>query len=169
MPKERKGLHHYPTMENEHYLTGTCDAYYDYEKYHRARDVLFIKDCPDPLMNAGLKAMDRISRRLQYIIYKDENGQTVPHDPNRYLGNPPTEIILLDEGEILDWNTEIENGLDHLVVSHRWFNSPSLTGAYRFANGASLDPIGTVFWLAPDIFYWDKERSVEFNRRSKYA
>lgn len=146
MPKTGKGLHHYPTVENDHYLTGTTDVYYNYSGYNQQRDIWLQTGC-----ETAMHKMEIYFNRLQYLIYKDPDKK-------------PTEIILLDDnGLMLDWNTEIEKGLDRIVISHLWKDAPSLEGAYRFANGVSLEPIGRVFWLAPDLFYWNKKEIDKWN------
>ena len=142
---EFKGWHHYPTVENEHYLSGTTDVYYDYSEYQRLRDIWLQTGC-----QTAFKEMETHFNRFQYLIYKDQNKK-------------PTEIILLDDnGLMLNWDTEIKKGLDHIVISHLWKDPPSLEGAYRFGNGVSLEPIGIIFWLAPDLFYWNKRKNDEW-------
>ena len=144
MPKHI-GWHHYPTVENENYLTGSADLYYDAKAYYEAR--------LDWLQNgnrAGLDEMDKHFNRVQYVIYKENNV--------------PTEMILLEHGLMLNWDTEIELGLDRIVVRHLWIDAPK--NAYRFAHRVEIEPIGMVRWLAPDIFKWNKNDNPRFEETS---
>ena len=77
-------------------------------------------------------------RRLQYIIKKDKDGN-------------PTEISLLENGEVLDINQEQTKGLDRITISHLWQGDP-----YRFSH-KTIKPLGRIIWLAPDLFYWYKK------------
>jgi len=136
--RRRIGLHHYPTVENQHYMSGTCDLYYGFQEYQDARSAwLLNKD------ESKLSEMDSHFHRVQYMIYKNGKGK-------------PIEMMLLDEGLPLDWDAEIEAGLDQIYVSHLWPNAPSLDTAYRFACGFHLEPLGRIYWTAPDLFYWSK-------------
>ena len=128
------GIHHYPTVENELYLSGTVDLYYGFNAYHKARASWLDGD------EAQLKEMDAHFNRVQYVIYKEDGD--------------PSEIILLEDGLKLDWNTEFKKGLDHIVVRHKWPAPHTLETAYRFSF-KELEPIGSVRWIAPDLFYWD--------------
>ena len=149
---KEKGWHHYSTAENKHYITGTADLYYGYKKYHKARNSYLLTNKKE-----FSKKMDELFDRLRYIIYKeDEDSKTLPHGPSPD-GKIPTEIILLnDNGLMLDWETEFKKGLDSIYVQHPWLDAPSINGAYRFANGVNLHPIGAISWIAPDLFCWHK-------------
>jgi len=136
----RKGWHHYPTVENAQYMSGTTDVYYDYQKYQQLKGIWLANN-----NKAAMHEMDTHFDRLQYVIYKDNEI--------------PTEIILLnDEGLMLDWKSEIEKGLDHIVVSHRWIEPYTLDTAYRFSY-MQLQPIGVIRWIAPDLFCWSKKET----------
>ena len=133
----RIGLHHYPTVENPKYMSGTCDLYYGFQEYQDARSAwLLNKD------DSKISKMDSHFHRVQYIIYKDAKNKGV-------------EIIFLHEGLQLDWDTEVEAGLDKIYVSHLWPAPYNLDTAYRFVCGF-LKPLGRIHWIAPDLFYWSK-------------
>ena len=134
------GWHYYPTVENEHYLSGTADIYYGYQEYHEARATWLLTGNYD-----HLHEMDSLFFRVQYVIYKN-NGV-------------PSDMILLHDRLVLDWDREFEDGLDSIIVRHRWLNAPSLDGAYRFS-AIELKPIGPVKWTAPDLFHWHKPRKA---------
>ena len=135
----RLGLHHYPTVENEKYLSGTVDLYYNHKLYYEAKETWLLTGNED-----HLNEMDDHFNRVQYIIFKEDGT--------------PRDMILIDEGLQLNWQREMGKGLDLLYVQHLWANAPSLDGAYRFANGFHVNPIGRIYWVAPDLFYWRKPR-----------
>ena len=135
----RIGIHHFPTVENKEYMSGTVDLYYNHKLYHEARTTWLLTGC-----DKWLEKMESHFDRTQYVIFKE-------------LG-VASEMILLKDGLTLDWETEIEKGLDYLCVQHLWENAPSLDGAYRFGCGFTLHPLGRIFWRAPDLFYWNKNR-----------
>ncbi|MXV74898.1 hypothetical protein F4Z99_11535 [Candidatus Poribacteria bacterium] len=137
--KPRIGLHHYPTVENENYLSGTVDLYYGWRQYNDLRSDWLINKNED-----AMHEMDTHFNRVQYVIFKEDGT--------------PTEMILLENGLPLDWDTEIENGLDCMYVSHLWPAPHNLETAYRFACHR-LEPIGRVWWTAPDLFNWHKDRA----------
>ena len=145
--QERIGLHHYPTVENEKYLSGTCDLYYGHKKYYEARATWLLTGNKQRLEEMNLRF-----HRVQYLIYKTDNI--------------PTEIILLDKGLQMDWDTEIQAGLDYLYVQHLWPAPHDISTAYRFANGFHLDPIGKICWTAPDLFYWSKQHNERINKEN---
>ena len=143
MTSKYKGLRHYPLIETEHYMSGNIDLYYGHVSYNKHRLRWLQTGC-----EASMTRMESFFDRQQYIIYKKHDN--------------PEEIIILKDGLKLDWDAEIEKGLDHFVVSHKWQDPKSLDNAYRFANGKALHPIGEVHYLAPDLFYWNKQIK-EFN------
>ena len=94
-------------------MSGTADIYYGLKEYHKHRNQWLQHNDEE-----AMKRMDSHFDRLPYVIYKEEpNGETPPYT---ILGERiPTEIILLgDDGLVLDWDTEIEKGLDQIYVQH---------------------------------------------------
>ena len=126
----------FPTTENEHYMSGKVDCYYNYKEYQKAEERNYELKCPA----AELRMLNLI-RRHQYIIFKDTY-----------------EMILLEDGLALKWEKEFAKGLDKMVVPHLWPPPPhNLRTTYRFANGFRIKPIGYIDWTAPDLFTWNKD------------
>ena len=121
---------YYPSVENKDYISGNADAYYSHRDYQVTKETAMRTGDEKDFNRA-----DTFLKQLQYLIQKDKDGNL-------------TEITLLDDKKVLDINKELQKGLDQITVSHLWRGDP-----YRFSH-KTIQPLGRIIWLAPDLFYW---------------